>query len=59
MIRYGVMCGVDGMVIDDGTVMRLADDRFLVVHHHRWRRRTSSTGWRSGCRPNGRTCGCG
>jgi len=30
MIRYGVMCGVDGMVIDDGTVMRLADDRFQV-----------------------------
>ncbi|WP_101947129.1 FAD-dependent oxidoreductase [Mycobacterium sp. 3519A] len=29
-VRYGVMCGVDGMVIDDGTVMRLADDRFLV-----------------------------
>ncbi|WP_406273957.1 2Fe-2S iron-sulfur cluster-binding protein [Nocardia sp. NBC_00881] len=29
-IRYGVMCGVDGMVIDDGTVMRLAEDRFLV-----------------------------
>jgi sarcosine oxidase subunit alpha len=29
-IRYGVMCGVDGMVIDDGTVMRLADDRFVV-----------------------------
>ncbi len=29
-IRYGVMCGVDGMVIDDGTVLRLADDRFLV-----------------------------
>jgi sarcosine oxidase, subunit alpha len=28
MVRYGVMCGVDGMVIDDGTVMRLADDRF-------------------------------
>ncbi len=28
MLRYGVMCGVDGMVIDDGTVMRLADDRF-------------------------------
>jgi sarcosine oxidase subunit alpha len=28
MIRYGVMCGVDGMVIDDGTVMRLAEDRF-------------------------------
>ncbi|NMO01717.1 FAD-dependent oxidoreductase [Gordonia sp. TBRC 11910] len=30
MLRYGVMCGVDGMVIDDGTVMRLADDRFMV-----------------------------
>ncbi|HET7668578.1 MAG TPA: glycine cleavage T C-terminal barrel domain-containing protein, partial [Mycobacterium sp.] len=29
-VRYGVMCGVDGMVIDDGTVMRIADDRFLV-----------------------------
>jgi sarcosine oxidase subunit alpha len=28
--RYGVMCGPDGMVIDDGTVLRLADDRFLV-----------------------------
>lgn len=28
MLRYGVMCGVDGMVIDDGTVMRLADDRY-------------------------------
>jgi sarcosine oxidase subunit alpha len=30
-IRYGVMCGVDGMTIDDGTVMRLADDRFLLT----------------------------
>ncbi len=30
MVRYGVMCGVDGMVIDDGTVMRLADDRFQI-----------------------------
>jgi sarcosine oxidase subunit alpha len=30
-VRYGVMCGVDGMVIDDGTVLRLAADRFLVV----------------------------
>jgi sarcosine oxidase subunit alpha len=30
-IRYGVMCGVDGMVIDDGTVLRLAEDRFLVT----------------------------
>ncbi|TQS40690.1 FAD-dependent oxidoreductase [Cryptosporangium phraense] len=31
MVRYGVMCGVDGMVIDDGTVMRLADDHFLAM----------------------------
>jgi sarcosine oxidase subunit alpha len=30
MVRYGVMCGVDGMVIDDGTVMRLHDNRFQV-----------------------------
>lgn len=30
-IRYGVMCGVDGMVIDDGTVIRIAEDRFLVT----------------------------
>ncbi|MBU3067274.1 (2Fe-2S)-binding protein [Nocardia sp. NEAU-G5] len=30
MVRYGVMCGIDGMVIDDGTVMRLAQDRFQV-----------------------------
>ena len=31
MIRYGVMCGPDGMVIDDGTVFRLAADRYLVT----------------------------
>ena len=30
MVRYGVMCGVDGMVIDDGTVMRLDSERFQV-----------------------------
>ncbi|WP_164702349.1 2Fe-2S iron-sulfur cluster-binding protein [Modestobacter sp. KNN46-3] len=30
-VRYGVMCGVDGMVIDDGTVLRLAEDRFLLL----------------------------
>ncbi len=29
-VRYGVLCGADGMVLDDGTVMRLAEDRFLV-----------------------------
>jgi sarcosine oxidase, subunit alpha len=30
-IRYGVMCGVDGMVIDDGTVIRVGDDRYLLT----------------------------
>jgi sarcosine oxidase, subunit alpha len=30
MVRYGLMCGADGMVIDDGTVLRVAEDRFLV-----------------------------
>jgi sarcosine oxidase subunit alpha len=30
-VRYGVMCGVDGMVIDDGTVLRLGDEQFLVL----------------------------
>ncbi len=30
-VRYGVMCGNDGMVVDDGTVLRLAEDRFLVT----------------------------
>jgi sarcosine oxidase subunit alpha len=29
-IRYGVMCRADGMVFDDGVVMRLAADRFLT-----------------------------
>jgi sarcosine oxidase subunit alpha len=31
MIRYGVMCGPDGMAMDDGTVFRLAADRYLVT----------------------------
>ncbi|MEU8381555.1 2Fe-2S iron-sulfur cluster-binding protein [Streptosporangium sp. NPDC048865] len=30
-IRYGVMCRPDGMVFDDGTVIRLAENRFLVT----------------------------
>jgi len=30
-IRYGVLCTADGMVFDDGTVFRLADDRFLAT----------------------------
>lgn len=30
-IRYGVMCRLDGMLFDDGTVARLAEDRFLLT----------------------------
>jgi sarcosine oxidase subunit alpha len=30
-VRYALMCGNDGMVVDDGTVLRLAEDRFLVT----------------------------
>ncbi|GGL89313.1 hypothetical protein GCM10011594_06100 [Nakamurella endophytica] len=29
--RYAVLCGVDGMVVDDGTALRLAPDRFVVT----------------------------
>lgn len=29
--RYGLMCGADGMLFDDGVTMRLAEDRFLMT----------------------------
>ncbi|HET8601909.1 MAG TPA: sarcosine oxidase subunit alpha family protein [Segeticoccus sp.] len=29
--RYGVMCGADGMVVDDGTVLRLDEEHFLLT----------------------------
>ena len=29
--RYGVMCGPDGMIMDDGVTMRLAEDRFFMT----------------------------
>jgi sarcosine oxidase subunit alpha len=29
--RYGVVCGLDGMVFDDGVVMRIGDDRFVTT----------------------------
>jgi len=29
-VRYGVMCGVDGTVLDDGTVLRRGEEEFLV-----------------------------
>ncbi|MFE2068632.1 2Fe-2S iron-sulfur cluster-binding protein [Streptomyces sp. NPDC059467] len=30
-VRYGVMCGADGMAIDDGTVIRVAEQEFLLT----------------------------
>jgi sarcosine oxidase, subunit alpha len=30
-IRYGLMLGLDGMVLDDGVAMRFAEDRYLVT----------------------------
>nr|WP_228046790.1 2Fe-2S iron-sulfur cluster-binding protein [Saccharopolyspora sp. HNM0983] len=30
-IRYGVMCTADGMVFDDGTLMRTAEHRYLLT----------------------------
>ncbi|MFC3996510.1 2Fe-2S iron-sulfur cluster-binding protein [Nocardiopsis sediminis] len=30
-IRYGVMCGVDGMALDDGTVIRVDEREFLLT----------------------------
>ena len=31
MCRYGVMCGLDGMVFDDGTVMRISETEFVLT----------------------------
>jgi sarcosine oxidase, subunit alpha len=30
-IRYGLMLGLDGMIVDDGVAMRVAEDRFFVT----------------------------
>jgi sarcosine oxidase, subunit alpha len=30
-VRYGVVCGEDGSILDDGTVVRLSDDEFYVT----------------------------
>lgn len=29
--RYGVMCGADGMIFDDGVTLRLDEDRYLMT----------------------------
>ncbi len=31
MSRYGVMCGLDGMMLDDGTVMRISETEFVLT----------------------------
>ncbi|MEU3711246.1 2Fe-2S iron-sulfur cluster-binding protein [Streptomyces catenulae] len=31
LARYGVMCGEDGMIVDDGVTLRLADDRYFMT----------------------------
>jgi len=31
MARYGVMCGPDGMIMDDGVTLRVAEDRFFMT----------------------------
>ncbi|WP_375501324.1 2Fe-2S iron-sulfur cluster-binding protein [uncultured Jatrophihabitans sp.] len=31
MSRYGVMCGLDGMMFDDGTVMRISETEFVLT----------------------------
>ena len=30
-VRYGVICGDDGIILDDGTVSRLAEDHFFIT----------------------------
>jgi sarcosine oxidase, subunit alpha len=30
-VRYGVMCGMDGMIIDDGTVARVSDTEYVLT----------------------------
>ena len=30
-VRYGVVCGEDGAILDDGTVVRLSDEEFYVT----------------------------
>ncbi|WP_432838212.1 2Fe-2S iron-sulfur cluster-binding protein [Dactylosporangium sp. CA-092794] len=51
-IRYGVMCGLDGVVIDDGTVARIAEHEYLLTtttggaaHVLDWMQEWSQTEW--------------
>jgi sarcosine oxidase subunit alpha len=51
-IRYGVMCGMDGMVLDDGTVARISETEFLITtttgnaaHVLAWMEEFAQTEW--------------
>ena len=55
--RYGLMLREDGMVFDDGVVMRIADNRFHVTTSTAIQRPCCAT-WNSCCRRNGRNCAC-
>ncbi len=50
--RYGLMLGEDGMVIDDGVALRLADDHYYIhtttggaAHIFSWMERWAQTEW--------------
>ena len=59
MCRYGVMCKPDGMVFDDGVVMRVGEERFICTTTTGNAARGARPGWRSGCRPSGPSCASG
>ena len=48
------MCKEDGMVMDDGVTARLGPNHFLMTTTT-GNAAGCSTGWRTACRPNGRT----
>ena len=57
--RYGLLCKADGMVFDDGVVAAPGTRTATSPRPPPATPRPCSTGSRSGCRPSGRTCGCG
>ena len=54
--RYGLMCGGDGTVFDDGVTARLGEHHYLM-HTTTGNAAAFSAGLKNGCRPSGRTCG--
>ena len=53
--RYGLMCGEDGMVFDDGVTTRLGEHHFLMTHHHRQCRAGAGLARELAADANGRT----